>query len=278
MDKKKPEYFSISDKAFDFEVPYRENLQRIGEAGFTHIHLSHGWTRSEALTEEACQRLEEDLHATGIQVLDVHGCHPKNTNTWSSAKEARENAIRLLRHRLQVTKRLGGDAMVYHVPWNVEMSAHIVDLFIEGLKQVEEDARELGLSIALENHYRGESDRQALEAAFATFDESYIGFTFDPGHALISGNTEWILSHCAPRLQILHLNDNDTRKDLHWNPYEEAGQADWSAIEDFVRKSHYRKPIQLEVQWRQDLHPTHEAFLRSARASAGRFASAVRGL
>ncbi|MCH8474618.1 MAG: sugar phosphate isomerase/epimerase [Opitutales bacterium] len=277
MDKAKSEYFSISDKAFDFQSPYRENLQRIREAGFTHLHLSHAWTRPEVLTEEECQKLEEDLRATGIQVLDVHGCHPKNTNTWSPTKEARDKAIRLLRHRLRLTKRLGGDAMVYHVPWNVEMTPQIVDLFIQGLKEVEEDARDLGLSIALENHYREDGDRQALEAAFATFDESYIGFTFDPGHALISGNTDWLLSNCAPRLQILHLNDNDSQEDLHWNPYKEEGQAKWSAIEDFVRKSQYRKPIQLEVQWRQDLHPTHEAFLRSAREAAGRFASSVAG-
>ena len=262
---------SISDKAFDKSLSYGENLRRIREAGFTHLHFAHAFMRREPLSEEECEEIEQGLEAHGIKVLDGHGCHPLGINTWSPAEEDREEAILLLRHRLDLTKRFGGDSLVYHVPWQLQITDQIVAFFIEGLKRVEEYARERGLGIALENHYTLEGDRRALEAAFSTFDSRYIGFTFDPGHALISGNTEWLLQNCAERLMILHLNDNDTEMDLHWCPYEEYGSADWPQIEDFVRRSPYQKPIQLEVQWRPDKHVNHMDFLREAKAAGDRF-------
>ncbi len=260
---------SISDKGFGPGTSL-DNLRRLRAHGFTHLHFAHKWTFPEPLTDAEIARWQADLAESGIAVLDVHGCHPKGVQLWSDDAATRKKALNFFRHRLRVTHALGGDAMVYHVPYHVEPTPEVLARFIEGLREVEPVARELGINVALENHYGAENDRRALSLAFETFDADYIGFTFDPGHALISGNTAWLLEHCAPRLRILHLNDNDTRNDHHWNPFDPSGKADWAAIAAFIRRSPYRKPLQLEVCWQEKSHGSHEDFLREAHAAARR--------
>jgi len=164
-----------------------------------------------------------------------------------------------------VTHRLGGDAVVYHVPTRQVAEAHNISYFIEGLKQVEDTARELGICVALENHYIPENDRSALETAFEAFDAAFIGFTFDPGHALISGNTDWLLRHCGPRLRVLHLNDNNGEGDRHWMPLDPEGKADWPAIMRFIADSAYDKPLQMEIRRHPDRYGEHEDYLAKAK-------------
>ncbi|TVR49894.1 MAG: sugar phosphate isomerase/epimerase [Puniceicoccaceae bacterium] len=265
---------SLSDKGFG-PATVLENLRRFRAHGFTHLHFSHQWTSPDPLGDEALARWQADLEESGVAVLDVHGCHPKDVHLWSSDAAARARALDLFLHRLRVTRALGGDAMVYHVPTHIEPTKEVLAWFVEGLREAEPLARELGLIVALENHYQAENDRRALALAFETFAADYIGFTFDPGHALISGNFEWLLANCADRLRVLHLNDNDARRDHHWNPYDPAGKADWTRVADFLRASPYRKPLQLEVSWRADRHGTHEAFLTEARVAVRRLSAAI---
>lgn len=260
---------SISDKSFGPGTPL-ENLRRLRAHGFSHLHFAHKWTQPEPLAEAEIARWQEDLAESGIRVLDVHGCHPEGVHFWSGDAVRRKEALDLFLHRLRVTHALGGDAMVYHVPCHVDPTPEVLNWFIDGLRAAETTARELGINVALENHYMAENDRRALSLAFEAFDADYIGFTFDPGHALLSGNTSWLMENCAPRLRILHLNDNDTRRDHHWNPFDPMGRADWAAIAAFIRKSPYRKPLQLEVSWREEHHGRHEVFLQEAHAAARR--------
>lgn len=262
--------FSISDKAFDTSLPPRENLRRLREAGFTHLHLAHNWTKPVPFSEEEEADWTRSLEETGIQVLDSHGCHPKGINLSSDKEQDKQTARELFLHRLRLTHRLGGDAMVYHVPCDGPIDSCQVAALLEALKGFEDTARELGITIALENHYLPDNDRRTLEAAFETFDADFVGFTFDPGHALISGNTNWILKHCAPRLNVLHLNDNDTHRDHHWLPMEPEGKADWPSIMRFVANSPYAKPLQLEVRWIPERHGSHTDFLANAYESSTR--------
>ncbi|MCC5847395.1 MAG: sugar phosphate isomerase/epimerase [Verrucomicrobia bacterium] len=259
---------SISDKAFAPDVPLHENLRRIRAAGFTHLHLAHKWTKPEAFTEAEETEWTRALSENGIQVLDVHGCHCKGVNLYYGSDEEKQRAMDLFVHRMRLTQRLGGNAMVYHVPSKGPIEEGQIEDLLEALRRVEDLSRELGVTIALENHYLLDNDRRTFSAAFETFDADFVGFTFDPGHALISGNTEWLLKHCVSRLQILHLNDNDTVKDLHWCPLDPEGNADWPAIMRFVSESPYTKPLQLEVSWTPDHHGSHETFLAEAFTAA----------
>lgn len=265
---------SISDKVLG-DGDLAEELRQLRRYGFTHIHFSQGWRSVEPLSVEEIDRWLAALEAAKVRVLDVHGCHPKGINLWEEDPEAREHAIRICEHRLRLTKELGGDAMVYHVPAHCEPDPPVIARFIDALERLEETARELGLKVALENHYLQENDRVALEACFERFDPEYVGLTFDSGHAVRSGNTEWLIANTFDRLAVLHLHDNEPGKDWHWLPWQEGGHVDWSGVAEAVANSPYDKPLQFEVQWKKAFYPDHEQFLSQAYDRAVKLAAMI---
>lgn len=296
------EAFSISDKAF-WDVPVDTgvgeagkigpggaapagaaqdkgeridaNLRALRETGFTHIHFSYKWRSPHPLSEEELEMWERALEQTGMKVLDVHGIHASGVNLWDDDEEGRARALELFRHRLEVTARLGGDAMVYHVPTRVKATPELVARYIDGLARMEEVAARLGVVVALENHFLPENDRVVLPACFERFSPDYIKFTFDTGHAMISGNFSWLASECIERLHILHLHDNDTQQDRHWLPMAAGGTVDWKAAAEAIARSPYEKPIQLEVRWEKEHHGTHGEFLAAAHEVCRRITEAV---
>lgn len=275
MQDKKTMQLSISDKAL-YGVDLFDNLHLFSKYGFTHIHFSYKWLSIDPVTADELDHLQESLAAANLQVLDVHGPHPGGLTIAAENPYDREFAFTRFRERLNITHALGGDSMVYHVP-EQEFSDVLLARYIDGLQRLEEDARNLGIVIALENHYKNENDKKTFTACFEKFDPSYIGFTFDPGHANISGNLSWLLENCMDRLTVLHLNDNDGSKDLHWLPLRQAGVADWDAVIQGIAKSPYRKPVQLEVNWREDKDATREEFVAAAGQAARKIHEQIYG-
>lgn len=257
---------SISDKAL-FGVNLFENLHLLSQHGFTHIHLSHKWATDELFPDAEVEEFQKALEKANLKVLDVHGPHPNALDFGTADEERRAYAFEIFRRRLQITHRVGGDAMVYHVP-TLDLQEGFAERFIDGLERVEEEARSLGIVIALENHYKAAIDKLILPLCFEKFDAEYIGFTFDPGHANISGNTPWIVANCMERLSVLHLNDNDAKGDKHWNPYQAEGSVPWEAVVRGIALSPYTKPIQLEVSRHEDKHATLDHFLSTAFENA----------
>lgn len=255
--------FSLSDKGFGGGSP-RENLRAFRNHGFTHIHFSRYWSTTKRVTPGELEEIRADMEDSGMRVLDVHGYHTKEVNLWNEDGEGRSLAFDLFRHRLEVTRALGGDAVVYHVPTRVEPTDALIGRFVDGLARLEDTARELGIKVALENHFVAENDKRALAAAFEHFSDDYLGFTLDTGHANRSGNLDWLLRNCCDRLFVLHLNDNDVKEDRHWLPRQDGGSVDWAAVSRAIAAAPYQKPLQLEVRWDEALHATHAAFLQDA--------------
>lgn len=266
---------SISDKAFARHLSDRENLQAIRDAGFTYLHFDRYRNTKERMSEAVIKEWAQMLDETGIQVLDSHGCHGGGIELWAEDPELRQQAHEHFIHRLEVTKRLGGNAVVYHVPCKCEYSDALRDRYLDGLARLEPHARKLGLKIAIENHYLPDIDRGIFPAAFARFDPDFLGFTLDPGHGLIAGTLDWLVDSFLDRLTILHLNENDTTSDYHWNPFTPGGVANWDHIIAGIANSPYRKPMQLEVSWREDKHDSHHEFLAAAARAAHNISARV---
>jgi len=257
-------FYSISDKGFRNGSSLLQNLHTMRDAGFTHIHFSHKWTSPEAMAPGEVERWQAALAATGMKVLDAHGTHPGVCNFWSTDAVVRRRAVDLMIHRLEVTRALGGDAVVYHVPEWGECSASMVLGYVDALARLEEIAVGMGVAVALENHYVSELNRRVLTACFERFRPEFVGFTFDTGHGQLAGDSDWLCHNCGDRLRVLHLNDNDGLKDQHWNPRDPRGTVDWAPVVEMVARSSYTKPLQLEVRWDPDMHGTHAAFLTDA--------------
>ena len=274
---------SLSDKGFESEAARQdplENLCRFRDHGITHLHFSTYWTREVPITEAEIAMWEAALAESGVQVLDVHGYHSKKFGQlWDADPERRDVARTQHLARLELCRRWGCDAMVVHVPTGMpEVGADTVTRFLDELAAMEERARACGVVVALENHYHAHSDQQTMSAAFARFDADYIGFCFDPGHALISGNTDWLLANALPRLKVLHLNDNDGEQDQHWLPLQGYGTADWQRIVTAIGESPYDKPLQMEVSWQEARHAAYDDFLAEAAQVADSLVAQIRGI
>lgn len=270
-----PDDAAVEPRPLDPGRRIYENLRALRDAGFSHIHLSYKWRSPHPMTAEELGIWERALERTGMKVLDVHGIHSRGVNLWDPDDEGRARALELFRHRLEVTARLGGDAMVYHVPTRVEPTPELVARFLDGLARMEEVAARLGVYVALENHFLRENDRVVLPACFERFSPDYIRFTFDTGHAMISGNLSWLAQECVERLHILHLHDNDGVEDRHWLPMEEGGTVNWDLVADVIARSPYEKPVQLEVRWDKERYPAHGDFLAAAHAACRRITRSV---
>lgn len=258
---------SISDKALG-DGPIRDELATLRQHGFTHVHFSQGWRSADPLNDEVIAEWQEALAASKMTVLDVHGCHPSQVNLWSDDPEKRQRALALFEHRLELTHALGGDAVVYHVPTRVPAGPDIIERYVDGLARLEDKARQLGIKVALENHYLPENDRFVLAACFERFSPDYIGLTFDSGHAVRSGNTDWLIEYCFDRLTVLHLHDNEPGYDRHWLPGHAEGHVNWTQVVRAIAASPYRKPLQLETGWNREMYPDHAAFVRAAYEAA----------
>lgn len=268
--------FSISDKVLD-RGDLTVSLKRLRAHGFTYIHFSQGWQEPRPLDERTVRRWQEAMASADVRVLDVHGPHPPEWDLWAEDPLARAEAIGLVKAWLKLTHALGGDALVYHVPWREEPTRPLVERLIDSLARLEEPARRLGVRIALENHFRRENDRVVLSACFERFEPEYLGFTFDSGHAVRSGNTDWLHRHCFDRLAILHLHDNEPGQDRHWLPWSAGGHVPWVQVAEAIAASPYQKPLQFEVQWRREEQPDHERFLAEAYRCARRLQALVEG-
>lgn len=260
---------SISDKAVN-DMNVREGLTLLRQHGFTHVHFSQGWRSTEPLDDVTVDQWQQDLAAAGMAVLDVHACHPldRSISLWDENPDNRAHAARLFESRLRLTHALGGDAMVYHVPTRVEPEPAVIQRFVESLAAMEEIARELNIVVALENHFLHDNDRVAFPACFERFSPEYIGFCFDSGHAIRSGNTEWLMDNCFDRLKVLHLHDNEPGKDRHWLPFTPGGHVDWDQVARAIAASPYDKPLQLEVGWKEGRYDNREDYARRAYTAA----------
>ena len=258
--------YSISDKICN-SGDVVADLTALRVVGFDYIHFSTRWFQDAPMEKAEIELWEQALSQTGVKVLDVHGTLTPKVNLWAEDPDQRALAYELLLHRLEVTHRLGGDAMVYHAPNTVEPSEQVYRYLVDGLARAEETARDLGIRIALENHYHAELTNRSLEICFERFRPDYIGLTLDPGHANVAGNLEWLCRNCYDRLMVLHLNDNDSLRDRHWLPKDPRGTVDWDLVVDCIAKSPYDKPLQLEVIPLPGSNAPDRSYLEEARAT-----------
>ncbi|HEU5316798.1 MAG TPA: sugar phosphate isomerase/epimerase [Chloroflexota bacterium] len=119
----------------------------------------------------------------------------------------------------------------------------------EALRQAVRVAEQEGVTVALENHYKGFGERAAHLAMVADLLGSpAVGFTLDSGHAACSGQRPAdVAREMGSRLVLTHLHDNDGKGDQH-RPAGRAGPngslggpavIDWPALIGALREIGY---------------------------------------
>jgi sugar phosphate isomerase/epimerase len=209
-------------------------LRRIADAGFTHIHWCHHWNTDFIYSGSEIEQIGRWLDEYALKLLDLHGSVGPEKNWFSVNEWERQAGVELVRNRLEMTARLGGDAIVMHYPkdpGNEPVRRSLDDL--EGF------VRHLGVRIALEN---GSFD--AVEPLLSEYAPDYIGLCYDSGHGNLTPDGLDRLDRVKDRLLVVHLHDNDGASDQHNLMF--SGTVDWPRLARILAHSAYDKPVSSE--------------------------------
>jgi sugar phosphate isomerase/epimerase len=248
-------------------------LCQIADAGFTHVHWVHHWNGDFIYSSAEIEQISAWLRAFGLQLLDLHA--PDGVEkSWSSVREYERLAgVEMVRNRIDMTARLGGDAIVMHLLHLSEPSlgeqrwAQVR----KSLDELEPHARRQGVRIALENTSDGSVAH--IEQLFELYGREYLGLCYDSGHGNMSGNGLDQLERLKDRLIVIHLHDNDGTADQHKLPF--TGTVDWPRLAGLLAASSYRKCVSMESNMNHFGSKDEMDFLRQAHAAGTRLTEMI---
>lgn len=270
-------------------------LSMMAEAGFTHVHWCHHWRSDFLYADSEIEQIGRWLDAYNLRLTDVHGSEGVEKFWYAPQEYARLAGVELVKNRIDLAARLGGDAVVMHVypptlhPDFAAFNDLLFDQIRRSLDEIEAYARARTVRIALENLI----DFPAVEAAvvdtthaadnadligrlLSAYDSTFLGFCFDSGHAMLGQDRVERFAPFFRRLVALHLHDNDGIQDQHLPLY--TGVVDWEQVARLIAASPYTKPITFELSIRHTTFQEPEPFLRHSIEGCRRFAERVTAL
>ena len=159
-----------------------------------------------------------------------------------------------LKRALECTAEAGGNICVIH-PDNNKSAEENAEMFLELLPF----AKDCGVKIATENMWNWDSTKgHSIFAACATpksfcehidiVGSEYLVACLDIGHAEMKGSDTTapeMIRALGPRLQALHIHDNDKIHDSHQMPF--SMNIDFKAVTDALKEINYSGYYTLEV-------------------------------
>ncbi len=260
-----------------FGLPVEEQIPLLGKIGFDAFFT--GWKPGAPIDE--WRKLADN---NGLEYQSLHAPFNKMDVIWKEGDEGRA-AARELCGCLGVCAANEIPIMVAHA--FIGFKDHTpTEAGIENFSLVAEEARRLGVKLALENT-EGEEYLAALLNAFC--DNEAVGFCWDSGHELCYNHGKDLLAVWGERLIATHLNDNlgisradgdiFWTDDLHLLPFD--GIRDWQEAARRLNACGYDGILTFELT-RQSKPGRHdndkyaalppEQYLAEAYARACRFA------
>ena len=240
-------------------------LRRIADAGFSHVHWCHHWCSDFTYFEPEIAQIKKRVAEYGLKVLDMHASSGVEKCWWSKKEHERLAGVELVRNRIDMVARLGGDAVVMHIP-----NEPAPEPLRRSLDELEAFTRERSIRIAVEN---GWENMKAIEWVLANYPPDYVGMCYDSGHGTIAGDgPEW-LDTIKDRIVCIHLDDNVGENDLH-NPLF-SGTTDWERLAVVLATSSYAKCVNMEINMPNSGIDDEAEFLRVAFETGTRFARMI---
>ena len=190
----------------------------------------------------------------------------------------RENAdidqsFQLLWRSVESTADIEVPVLVMHVFRGYEYTDVPNEVGIERFYKLVKRARELGVSVALEN-LEGEEFLDCLMTAFK--DEKNVGFCWDSGHEFCYNGGKDMLKKYGDKLLCTHINDNvgctfpngqiGKRDDLHLFPFD--GAINWENAMERLRKTPFDGPLTFELKKQSYPDLPIEQFIKTAQERA----------
>lgn len=256
-------------------VPFAEALALARKAGFTQ--MDYGFSSAALLREDWEEAAMMDYHAAQESGVTFRYAHlpydyPKTSDGWANFFIASCRAIDL-------AVRFGVECAAIH-PCTFMTKCYNYDLMrsnaLEFLRPYCEYAKKAGLTLALENMRGAGKNADPMIKRYVTQVEDLwdlaqtldIGICWDTGHGNISAQLQYeSLKLIAPRLKMLHINDNYAEDDIHLAPF--LGTINWNDVAKALREIGFDGAINLEVTCSKrplELRDAYVAYMGKAAA------------
>jgi len=254
-------------------------LRRIADAGFTHVHWCHEWCTDYAYPDDEVRQIEGWLGKCGLKLLDLHasagmregGGSPPVKDWASGTEESRCAGVELVRNRIEMAARLGGDVIIMHVPKSLTADALAASPVRRSLDELQPLAAKAGVRIAIEN--MANDAFGTLRALFALYAPDYLGLCYDSGHGNVGGKGLDHLDTVKDRLIAVHLHDNDGSGDRHDILFN--GTVDWPRLAQILARSSYSKCVSSEANMRKSEIRDERLWLQKSFVACTTFARMV---
>ncbi len=241
-------------------------LKRIAQSGFTHIHWCHQWNTDFIYTDVEIGYIESVMRDNSLNLLNLHASAGNEKSPASEREHERRAGVELVRNRLGMTARLGGEAIILHAPQ--EDSA----AFRRSLDELERPFRDSGIRLALENTG---PNFPALRGYLRDYAPEFLGLCYDCGHGNLPDFQPYLeeIKSYAERIYAFHLHDNDGASDQHKLPF--SGTTDWRMVAALIAASPCRGNLNLESNMSNYKGMDEMDHLRQAMDASKRLAEMV---
>jgi len=184
------------------------HLEYAHQIGIDLVHFSEPQFL-DSLEDDYLLRLKTRADELGIGIeVGMFSICP----TSASFRATEGDAVEQVRRMLHVAHVLGSPVLRAVMGTRADrrgelpLSAHIAST-VETLRAVRDQAMELGIKIAIENH-AGDMQAWELEALIAKAGPEYVGACIDTGNALWTAESPFVtLEHLAPYVVTSHIRD-----------------------------------------------------------------------
>lgn len=225
------------------------------EAGFKYFDYSLYWkggTEHIGVDEnfrENAKKVRELADKFGLKCDQTHAYF-----TGGSSEESIQRRIEYTKKDIESTAILGAKIMVLH-----PLSCYTIEQNIAWIKDnFLELAHKFDVKIALENTWDVKDDKivtmcssrpEDLVKLIDAFNDDHVVACLDIGHAemnQLGTSAVDMINALGPRLQALHIHDNDKWCDAHQIPYTQ--KINYSKVLDALKKNNYQGSITFEVE------------------------------
>ena len=197
-----------------------------------------------------CQKVRNIAKQYDMEISQVHGPWPTDDTTEEKRAETLEN----MRLAVSGCAQMGAKHLVIHpqMPygWDREESAEFAqELTVQLLQNLIPDCQENNVIVCLENMPMTAhriSPMARIAEVVAKIDSPHVGICLDTGHCNVFGHDVGeMVRIAAPWLKVLHVHDNDGKRDQHLLPY--LGTADWAAFTKALAEVDFQGSLSLET-------------------------------
>ena len=99
-------------------------LRRIARAGFSHVHWCHQWNTDFFYSKPEIEQIAAWFEEYQLSLLDLHASHGQEKNWGSEHEYARLAGVELVKNRIEMATRLGGEVIILHLPEGADSGSH----------------------------------------------------------------------------------------------------------------------------------------------------------